>query len=106
MAAAGAASAAGVSGVAGLVESPRGAWMFADGSLLPKAEFPELYAVIGGGCGTSPALFRLPDLAKVEVLVPRQLVGVRYLIKVRPGDDDIPIGTILAYVGSGLPDWG
>lgn len=127
MAAVGAGSAAGLSGVAGLVEDKRGAWMFADGSLLPKTEFPELYAVIGGGCGTSPALFRLPDLMRrvVAVAVPvpwngydtvhhylggttmeaRVVREFNHLIKVRTGDDSIPVGTVLAYVGSELPDW-
>lgn len=107
--------------VSKLVEDKRGAWTFADGSWLDPEEFPELFDVIGHTYGLPrqpSSLFPLPDfMARVmdpwhhhgpchpnwcsEARVVREF---NHIIKVRPGgDDNIPVGTILAYVGSVPP---
>lgn len=112
----------GMTGVTKLVENPRGAWMWVDGSWLPTDEFPELFDIIGHSYGLSNEpfdMFRLPDLMKlieaVDTPVPssggmlwttgaREVRSHSHIIKVRPGTDDtMPVGTILAYAGEELP---
>lgn len=91
---------------AALIPDPQGAWMWADGSWLSPDEFPELFDVIGHTYGLpnrAVDLFRLPDLTKVEVPVPRPHVGIRYLIKVRPNEENVPVGYLVAYTGEELP---
>lgn len=106
-------------GVTQLVEDKRGASMFADGTIVSEAEFPELYALMG-----NPPEFRLPDLrARVEAVpipvwdysdashshAPLMTMGARvvrefnHIIKVRLDDSPNPVGTVLPYAGEFLP---
>ncbi|WP_305968557.1 MULTISPECIES: phage tail protein [unclassified Mameliella] len=48
--------------------APNDAWAICDGSALLKADYPDLYAVIGAAFGETPTTFNLPDLRGRSVM--------------------------------------
>lgn len=80
-------------------------WSYCDGKLLPAADFPELYDVIGnnyGGDANTKENFALPDLLEQE----KELNGVRYQIAISKNNyaPELIVGTIFLSIHDTPPD--
>ena len=75
----------------GNASTPPGGWAFCDGSVLEQADYPQLYAIIGGDFNTggeAPDEFRLPDFRSRSPIGTGQGSGLsNYAIAARGGEE-------------------
>lgn len=85
----------------GVFEDPVGTWLPCDGRILHRADFPELFRVIGTNYGRTPTEFRLPDMRSYTVSEnrPTEVSEPMAVIKVKPEDGEsdfnAPVGMLL-----------